>query len=479
MNENLHRVRTYLETHRDRHLARLQTLLRQPSVSVDGVGVVECAHLYARLSRDAGFPEVEVVKTPGIPSVWAAYDAGAPVTLAIYGMLDVRRADPQGWRVPPFSAEVVEVPPFPKVVMARGARAVKGPLGVFLNAVEACKAVLGRPPVNVLLLAEVDEIIGSPYYRMMIDRYRDRFATAHAAWTPGASQDAEGKAHLTLGYKGMIYMALRASGARWGRGPKDGPIHGMAKSVVDSPAWRLAHALSTLTGPDGNTVLLEGFDRDAPPPTKEEADEMEAIIRRFRGVPWQRALGGVQGAQVPAIGDMPEPEIYQRYFFGPSFNLNGLRSGYTGTGTLAFTLPHMAEAFFDLRIPRTWDVEEVLRALRARLDGQGFADVEIDVFAAHNGSRVKRDASVVRAAEAMFAARDLEVVYWPATGGGGPWSLFTEQFGMPLLRDVGLGHGRASARDEFLVVEGAGKVGGMVEMALSHVEFMMRMAERS
>jgi acetylornithine deacetylase/succinyl-diaminopimelate desuccinylase-like protein len=476
MRQQLDRIREYLERHHDRHLARLQTLLRQPSVSVDGLGLEECAGLYAELARDAGFSESEVVPTRGAPGVWAVSDGGTPMTLATYGMLDSVGADPAGWTAPPFSADVVPLAPFRRVVVARGARAVKGPLGVLLNAVEACCAVLGRTPVNLLVLAECDEILGSPNYRAMIDRYRERLGTATAAWNPGASQDASGAAQLTLGYKGMIYAAVRASGARWGRGPRETAIHGMAKSIVDSPPWRLVHALASLTDPDGNTMRLDGFDQDPPPPSPEEAAEMDVIIGRFRAVPWQRTLTGVQGADVRPIDDLAERDIYRRYFFAPSMNLNGLRSGYIGSGTRAFSLPHLGEAFFDIRIPRTWKVDDVLRALRRRLDDAGFPDVEIEVFGAFNGSRVSRDAPVVRAAEALFTSRDLDVVWWPMTGGGGPWSLFTEQFGIPLLRDIGLGHGRASAKDEYLVIEGTDKVGGMIDLALSYVEFMMRMA---
>jgi acetylornithine deacetylase/succinyl-diaminopimelate desuccinylase-like protein len=476
MVDDLGRLRTYLETNEDRHLSRLQTLLRQPSASVDGEGVEPCARLLVELLRDAGFPEAELIPTAGYPGVWAAYDAGAPVTVVVYGMFDVRRAAPEGWRTPPFAAEIVEMAPYRRVLIARGARSVKGPLGVWLNAVEACRAVLGRPPVNLLLVAEGDEILGSPHYREMIGRYRDRIKTAQMCWTPGASQDADGAAHLTLGYKGLIYLTLRASGARWGRGPSRAPIHGMAKSVVDSPVWRLVHALAALTGPDGNTPRIEGFDRPVGPPDAEEEAEVEALRARFSGTPWQRVLPGVQGAEVPAIGDAGEVDVYRRFFYGPSINLNGLRAGYVGPGTLTFTLPHVAEAVLDIRIPRGWDVQDTLRAIRARLDAEGFAEVEIAASGAYNGSRVRRDAPIVRAAEALFAAHGSEIVWWPATGGGGPWSVFAEEFGMSVLRDVGLGHGRASATDEYLVIDGDGRVGGVVDMALSHAEFMMRLA---
>ena len=62
------------------------------------------------------------------------------------------------------------------------------------------------------------------------------------------------------------------------------------------------------------------------------------------------------------------------------------------------------------------------------------------------------------------------------SGGGGPWSLFARELGIPVLRDVGLGHGQALARDEYLVIEGSGRVAGMVDMALSYVEMMLRLA---
>jgi acetylornithine deacetylase/succinyl-diaminopimelate desuccinylase-like protein len=250
----------------------------------------------------------------------------------------------------------------------------------------------------------------------------------------------------------------------------------MAKSVVDSPAWRLVQALATLTAPDGNTILIDGFDRPADPPTAGEAAEMAAIMARFAGTPWQRVLPGVQGEDVLPAGERSEVDIYKQFFFGPSMNLNGLRSGYLGPGTPTFTLPHVAEAVLDIRVPRTWNVQAVLAAIRKRLDGAGFPDVEIDVHGAFNGSRVDRNAPVVRAAEALFASRSLDIVWWPMTGGGGPWSVFAEEFGMPVLRDVGLGHGRASAVDEFLVIDGTGRIGGLVELATSYAEFMLRLA---
>ena len=90
----------------------------------------------------------------------------------------------------------------------------------WLNALEALLAVEGTLPVNVMILLEGDEILGSPNYHEMFARYRDRLATADASLSPGASQDGSGKVAMNLGYKGMIYADLVSSGASWGKGPQ-------------------------------------------------------------------------------------------------------------------------------------------------------------------------------------------------------------------------------------------------------------------
>ena len=120
--------------------------------------------------------------------------------------------------------------------------------------------------------------------------------TADVSLSPGASQGASGTVGMTLGYKGMIYADLISSGDSWGRGPQGGPLHGMTKSVVDSPVWRLVHALSTLTERDGNTIAVKGFYDDVMPPSEEER---QAVLSDGA---WNKVLPGVAGAKVPAGG---------------------------------------------------------------------------------------------------------------------------------------------------------------------------------
>ena len=256
----LEKVRAYLEENKVRHVGRIQRAIQQPSVSTEDLGVVECADLLAELHRDVGLQEVELVRTGGLPGLWAYHDAGAARTITVYGNFDTRPVLPhETWEHPPYSGALTSMGAYSSVLVGRGAYSYKGPYVAWLNALEALLAVEGTLPVNVMILLEGDEILGSPNYHEMFARYRDWLATADASLSPGASQDGSGKVAMNLGYKGMIYADLVSSGASWGRGPQGGPLHGMTKSVVDSPVWRLVHALATLTEPDGNRVAGEGL----------------------------------------------------------------------------------------------------------------------------------------------------------------------------------------------------------------------------
>ena len=95
----------------------------------------------------------------------------------------------------------------------------KGPYVAWLNALEAIIAVEGKLPVNIMFLAEGEEILGSPTYREFVERYSDRLKTVSSSFVPSMSQSAGGTVTLGLGLKGMVVIELTASGDAWGRGP--------------------------------------------------------------------------------------------------------------------------------------------------------------------------------------------------------------------------------------------------------------------
>src|SRR5215475_13359510 len=101
--------------------------------------ITEGRDLTMRLLRDAGFGKVESVSTDGHPGIFATLDAGAPRTIGLYFMYDVKQVDPKEWSSPPWDAALVDVPKLGKVVMGRGAVNQKGPQSAFLAALHAIR----------------------------------------------------------------------------------------------------------------------------------------------------------------------------------------------------------------------------------------------------------------------------------------------------------------------------------------------------
>src|SRR5688572_21295099 len=148
----------------DETVARLQEWILQPSIAAENIGMAEGAGLMKKLALDAGFQRAEIVPTKGHPSVFATLDAGAKETLGLYFMYDVKQADPAEWSSPPWDAKLLEMPDKGTVLMGRAATNQKGPQAAFLAALHAIRGAGKKCPVNLVLVAEGEEEIGSPNF---------------------------------------------------------------------------------------------------------------------------------------------------------------------------------------------------------------------------------------------------------------------------------------------------------------------------
>ena len=172
--------------------------------------------------------------------------------MAVYFMYDVKHYDPAEWSSPPLEGRIVDRPGEGKAMVGRGAVNQKGPETAFLAALHAFRAAGNKLPVNLVLVAEGEEEIGSPHFPQIVTQPEVRAALEKAAgvFIPSASQSVDGTSHLVLGAKGAVELQLISSGEKWGRGPaKD--IHSSLKANVDSPVWHLIKALNTLVSEDG------------------------------------------------------------------------------------------------------------------------------------------------------------------------------------------------------------------------------------
>src|SRR5947208_4963555 len=248
-----------IEKRHDEAVERLQEWVRQPSIAAENRGVNQGCDLTMRLLRDAGFGQVTKVPTEGQPGIFASLDAGAPRTLGLYFMYDVKQADPAEWSSPPWEAALVEKPELGKVLVGRGAVNQKGPEAAFLAALHANRGAGRKLPLNLVLVAEGEEEIGSPHFPQVVRRPEVMQALAKCAGItmPSAAQEPDGEVTINLGAKGIIECELVAHGEKGGRGPaKD--IHSSLRAAVDSPSFHLVKALDALVTSDCVDPAIDG-----------------------------------------------------------------------------------------------------------------------------------------------------------------------------------------------------------------------------
>jgi acetylornithine deacetylase/succinyl-diaminopimelate desuccinylase-like protein len=474
-------IHRHIDEHIDDHVEHIRAWVRQPSVSWDNLGLEACAELVAQSYRDLGCQEVEVIAGRYHPGVWAVYDAGSPVTIHNYCMFDTRTVRHDGWTYDPWGADLVPLGPHPKVLVGRGAMGAKGPYVAFLNALSSIIAVEGTLPVNIMFLAEGEEIMGSPTYREFVERYRDRLAAVSASYCATSSQASDGSVNVGLGLKGMIVLQLTASGAAWGHGPKS-TIHSSAASLVDSPPFRLAQALATLTEPDGRGCAVDGL-RELwayrKPLTDEERDLLRRLADRFRGRDWRDVLpvGGAQNVET-LIGGTDGIEPLLTFLYGPTFNIAGLWSGFLGpeTATIPFIVPGSAAAMLDLRLVVEESPHEIIQMIRRHLDDRGFADVAIDVFAAFGHSQTSVTEPCIQATLQTLREWNTAAEVWPIQAGGGPWTAVPNAFDVPCLRGGVIGGGSGGATDEYLVIESGNGIAGLADSEKFHVDLLCNYA---
>ncbi|HEX7024687.1 MAG TPA: M20/M25/M40 family metallo-hydrolase, partial [Gemmatimonadales bacterium] len=306
----------------------LQDWIALPSIAAENKGYPEGAEYMARLARDAGCGRVELVPTAGKPGVFATIDAGARNTLAVYFMYDVKQYDPAEWSSPPLEARLVDKPGFGKVIVGRGATNTKGPQTAFLAALHAFRAAGRKLPVNLVLVCEGEEEIGSPNFREIVFKPDVEAALRKSLGIiiPLGSQSPDGSVEVNLGAKGVIEVELVSTGEKWGRGPKL-DVHSSYEAALDSPVWHLVQALHTLVGPDGHTPAIEGFFDKVKPLTARQKAILDASIPKKNEAGTMKALGVDRW-----FGDESFKDSQLRLVSQPTINIEGLVGGYTGPG---------------------------------------------------------------------------------------------------------------------------------------------------
>jgi len=453
-------------------VTRFQDWVKQPSIAAENKAMAEGCQLMMKLARDAGFQKAECVPTAGHPSVFATLDAGAPRTYGVYFMYDVKQGDGE-WSSPPFDAAIVDKPGFGKCLVGRGAVNQKGPQSAFLAALHAIQGAGKKVPVNLVLVAEGEEEIGSPHFKQVVTRPDIAAALKKCTggvFMPSAAQDADGGVTVSLGAKGVVELELVSSGAKWGRGPtKD--VHSSNRARLDSPAFHLVQALNTLVTADGDPAI-EGFADKVRPPSAAEKAMLDGAATRLSEATAKKGMGVTRWAH-----DQSWRDSLERFLFTPTVNIEGLVSGWTGPGGKT-VLPTRAVAKLDLRLVPDMTFDDAVAAIKAHLAKKGFADIEVNPSGGYDPTGTVADAPIIQAEMAVYKRSGLDPVLWPRNAGSYPGYVFTgEPLRLPAAH-FGLGHGSgAHAPDEYFVIESSNpKVRDWDGAVRSHVDFLYELA---
>jgi acetylornithine deacetylase/succinyl-diaminopimelate desuccinylase-like protein len=415
-------ILTYIDGHLEDTIRRLQAFCRQPSIAAQQVGMAEMAELVGHSLEESG-AQVELVPTDGYPVVVGRLAGTGSKTLMFYNHYDVQPPEPLGlWDSPPFAAEIRD-----GYLYARGAADNKGNLVARLAAVEAWLAVRGELPLNILFVVEGEEEIGSPNLGRFAEEHVATLRAGGCIWEAGY-KDTRDRLEILLGVKGILGVDLRL------RGPNH-DLHSASAAIVESPAWRLLWVLNSLKGPD-ERIRIPGFYDDVRPPDERDRAMLAAWDYDEAG---ELAEVGLDRFVLELTGEA----LKEKLLFQPTCNICGFHTGYDGPGVKT-VLPAQAMAKLDFRLVPDQNPHRILEKLRAHLDAEGFADVEIESEGPEFPARTNPDdplvGAVVAAARQAYGA---EPVVKPLMAATGPMYELCQRWGLPA---AGAGVGWAGSR---------------------------------
>ncbi|MGA2028266.1 MAG: dipeptidase [Syntrophobacteraceae bacterium] len=325
-------ISSFINDHLDSFVLELAQFLSIPSVSTlseHKKDVLSAAEWVLDQVKRCGFTgklypterhPIVLARSPEVP--------GAPVLL-IYGHYDVQPPDPlDEWQTPPFSPDIRD-----GYIYARGATDDKGQVFTYIKAIEAVLRAGQKLPLNLIILAEGEEEIGSPSLEKFLMQRRDELRANAVAISDG-SQFARGIPAITYGLRGLSYLQVDIGGARF-------DLHsGSFGGIIHNPAQVLVDVLQKLKNPDG-TVAIPGFYDDALAPDNSEREEMASLNVDIDSL--KDYLG------VSELTGEPGYSVLERRTARPTLDINGLWGGFSGEGAKTI-IPAKAGAKVSMRL---------------------------------------------------------------------------------------------------------------------------------
>lgn len=380
-------VLAYLRENKERLLGQLKQFLAIPSISTDSThkeDVEKAAQFIISYIKEIGFSDVELMETKGHPVVYAEYmEAGedAP-TVLFYGHYDVQPVDPlDEWISDPFRAEIRD-----GRIYARGASDDKGQVFMHLAVFEAFMKTKKKLPLNVKLLIEGEEEIGSANLYELLQKERAKFR-ADFVVISDSGMVANDQPTILYGLKGFTGLEITV------KGPNRDLHSGLYGGAVRNPIMALVHILASIKNED-EVITVDGFYDDVAPLTEKERE----LLNRVAGEDYEKTVG------VPETVSEKGYNAKEHTMARPTFEINGIYGGYQGEGTKTI-IPSSATAKITCRLVPHQDPVHIQQILVDHIKRVAPKGVTVDVKLEELSARaymVEPDHPLIQTAAACY-----------------------------------------------------------------------------
>jgi acetylornithine deacetylase/succinyl-diaminopimelate desuccinylase-like protein len=430
-------VLNYLDQNKDRYLAELKEFLAIPSVSTnpDNKGDVQrCAQWVADHMSNIGLQNVQVMPTAGHPVVYADWlNAPGKPTVLLYGHYDVQPPEPlELWTSPPFEATIRDGNLF-----ARGSADDKGQVYIHLKSIEAYLKNVGSLPVNIKLLIEGEEEIGSEHLVPFVNEHK-QMLSADLVLISDSSMFAKGVPSICYALRGLAYMQIDLVG------PNKDLHSGSFGGSVHNPIQALSEIIAQLHDKNGK-ITIPGFYKDVRALSKAERSS-------FKKLPWSDKKYAKELGVQKLYGEKGFSSL-ERVWARPTLECNGIWGGFTGEGAKT-VLPSKASAKISMRLVPNQKADKIAKLFEKHIKKIAPKTVRVIVRNLHGGEAAITpiDSPGVKAAVAALEKGFGKKPLYQREGGSIPIVVqFKQLLGLDtVLLGFGLPDENAHAPDEFL-----------------------------
>ena len=428
---------SFVNSNKDRYLSELKDFIAIPSVSSQknhDPDMRRCAQWVSDHMRTVGMQNIQVFETKGHPVVYSEW-MGAPgkPTVLLYGHYDVQPVDPLNlWTSPPFEATIRG-----DNLYARGTADDKGQVFIHLKAIEAYMKNGGSLPVNLKMIIEGEEEVGSPNLDDFVKGHKD-LLKADLVLISDSSMYAKGVPSVCYGLRGLSYMEVEVTG------PNRDLHSGSFGGSVHNPIQALSEMIASLHDRNGK-IAIPGFYKDVRPLTKPERSS-------FKKLPWNDKKYAKDLGVGQLYGEKGFTSL-ERLWARPTLECNGIWGGYTGEGAKT-VLPSKASAKISMRIVPDQDSVSIARLFEKHMKKIAPKTVKVEVRTLHGGEPAITpiDSPGVRAAVAALEKGFGKKPLYQMEGGSIPIVVqFKKILGLDtVLLGFGLPDENAHAPDEFI-----------------------------